>query len=83
MAKLLTIKEAGKELSVSPDTLRRLIKTSRIAAVRVATRVLIPLAEVERIVRQGAEQTSAGPTHPFGDTRAEQRPSRRRGRGHA
>jgi excisionase family DNA binding protein len=54
MAKLLTIREAALELSVSRDTIRRLIRAHELEAVRISRRVLLPLSEVERASTHGA-----------------------------
>ena len=53
MPRLIAINQAARELSVSTDTIRRLIRTKRIPAVRVARRVMIPLDAIEHIARKG------------------------------
>ncbi len=53
MRKLLTLKEAGEVLSVSRDTLRRLIRRSEIASVRIGKKIMVSSEELDRIVRQG------------------------------
>lgn len=48
------IREAARLTSLSPHTIRAYIrKGKRIRAVRVGRRVLIPVAELERLVREG------------------------------
>ncbi len=53
MAKLLTIKETARELSVSPDSIRRLIRSNELGAVRVARRILVPVSELDRAAAHG------------------------------
>ena len=53
MSKLLTIGDAAKTLSVSTDTVRRLIRNRELGHVRISRRVMVPQEEVERVCRQG------------------------------
>lgn len=55
MPRLIAISEAARELSVSADTVRRLIRAKQIPAVRVARRVMIPTDAIERIARNGTK----------------------------
>jgi len=50
---LIPINEAARRLGVCPLTIRNLSKRGQLRAVRVAGRVMIPVAEVERIVATG------------------------------
>jgi excisionase family DNA binding protein len=45
---LVSIAETAKALVVSKDTVRRLIDSKKLRAVRVSRRVLVPESEVER-----------------------------------
>jgi excisionase family DNA binding protein len=47
------VREAARLVSLSPFTVRRYIKRGLLRAVRVGRRVLVPLAECERIAREG------------------------------
>jgi len=49
----VSIGEAAKMLSVSHFTVRRLIKAGKIHSVRLGARRLIPIAELERILKEG------------------------------
>ncbi len=51
---LKSVSYASKRLGVSPFTIRRLIDTGALKAVHVGARVLIPTAEIERVVERGA-----------------------------
>jgi excisionase family DNA binding protein len=59
--RLNSIRQAAKQLGVSPSTLRRDIRLRRIRAVRYGRRVLIPVAELDRIEREGLPITAAQP----------------------
>jgi excisionase family DNA binding protein len=50
---LASVEEVSRRLSVSTFTTRRLIKTKQLRAVRVGKRVLVPQAEIERVIAQG------------------------------
>lgn len=59
------VREAGRLISVSPFTIRRHIKRGLLKAVRVGRRVLVPVAECERIVREGVPRLpSDAPQRP-------------------
>jgi excisionase family DNA binding protein len=60
MPRLIAINEAARELSVSSDTIRRLIRAKRIPAVRVARRVMIPTDAIERLARRGTNNQERG-----------------------
>ena len=49
----LSLSEAAEALSVSTFTLRRQIKKGAIQTARVGRRVVIPLAELKRLVAPG------------------------------
>jgi excisionase family DNA binding protein len=51
--RLTSIEEASRRLSVSTFTTRRLIKAKQLRAVRVGKRVLVPEAEIVRVIAQG------------------------------
>jgi excisionase family DNA binding protein len=51
--RLFTLGRAAEELQVSRDTLRRLAASGQLKTVRVSRRVLVPSAEVLRIVENG------------------------------
>ena len=48
-AKLVSINEAATALSVSLDTVRRMIARQQLRSVRVLRRVMVPTAELERL----------------------------------
>jgi excisionase family DNA binding protein len=56
---LRSVEETAKRLSVSTFTTRRLIKAKQLSAVRVGKRVLVPEAEIERVIREGAANARA------------------------
>jgi excisionase family DNA binding protein len=60
MARLLTIKETARELSVSPDTIRRLIYSNELAATRVSRRILVPASELDRVAAHGVGKYARG-----------------------
>jgi excisionase family DNA binding protein len=49
--KLISIGQAADALSVSKDTIRRLIARQQIKSVNVLRRVMIPVAELERLTQ--------------------------------
>jgi excisionase family DNA binding protein len=51
--RLESVEEVSKRLAVSTFTIRRLIKAGQIRAVRVSKRVLVPEAEIERVIAGG------------------------------
>ena len=54
MILLVGIRDAAKQLSVSADTVRRKIRNGEMGTVRIGRRVLVPVAEIERICAEGA-----------------------------
>ena len=50
---LVSARQAAQTLGVSVDTIRRLIEAGDLKAVRIRTRLLLPRAEIERVVRDG------------------------------
>lgn len=52
--KLVGIPEGAKSCDVSPFTMRRLCDGGYVKSVTIAGRRLIPVEEIERIVREGA-----------------------------
>lgn len=53
-AKLLGIREGAETCHVSPFTLRRLIVAGYVRSVTIGARRLIPVEEIERVLREGA-----------------------------
>jgi excisionase family DNA binding protein len=51
--RLESVEEASRRLAVSTFTIRRLIKSGQLFAVRVSKRVLVPEAEIERVIAEG------------------------------
>jgi excisionase family DNA binding protein len=51
--RLYSITETAETMSVSEDTVRRLINKKVLLAVRISRRILVPLAEIERACTQG------------------------------
>jgi excisionase family DNA binding protein len=57
----VSVHEAARLLSVSPRSIRRWVKAGRVQAVRLSTRVLLPVTECERLAREGlAKERSNG-----------------------
>ena len=52
------VREAARLISVSPFSVRRYIKCGLLKATRIGRRVLVPVAECERIVREGISAES-------------------------
>ena len=59
---LVSVSETAKSLGVSRDTVRRLIGRRELRAVRVARRVMVPQAEIERACLQGVGANDSRPT---------------------
>jgi excisionase family DNA binding protein len=51
--KLNDVEETSRRLGVSTFTVRRLIKSAHLKAVRVGKRVLVPASEIERVIGEG------------------------------
>jgi len=51
---LKSVTFAATRLGVSPFTVRRLIDAGAVRAVHVGARILIPVAEIDRVVSEGA-----------------------------
>jgi excisionase family DNA binding protein len=47
------IKEAGRLTSLSPFTIRAYIRKKKLRAVHVGRRVLVPVAELQKLVSEG------------------------------
>jgi excisionase family DNA binding protein len=56
--RLESVEETSRRLGVSSFTVRRLIKTKQLRAVRVSRRVLIPHSEVNRVISEGCGKNS-------------------------
>ena len=54
-ARLVSIPEAARLLSVSKDSIRRLIERGQLKKVKVLRRVLIPVVELERLYNPAAK----------------------------
>ncbi|MBI4506414.1 MAG: excisionase family DNA-binding protein [Chloroflexi bacterium] len=52
----MSVAEAARRLGVSRDTVERRIRAGGLRAVRLAGRVLIPAAEVDRLLADGARR---------------------------
>ena len=52
------LEEAQEMTGLSHFTLRRLVKNKKLKAARVGRRLLIPVSEIERLVKPGAELKS-------------------------
>jgi excisionase family DNA binding protein len=48
------LEEAQEMTGLSHFTLRRLVKNGKLKSARVGRRILIPITEIERLVRPGA-----------------------------
>lgn len=53
MARHMSVVDAENQTGVSRWTWRRMAYDGRIASVKLGTRLLIPLAEIERVLREG------------------------------
>jgi excisionase family DNA binding protein len=53
--RLLSLKDAAIELGVSTATMRRLISTGRLPAVRLTRRLQIDVRDLDRLIQQGKE----------------------------
>lgn len=51
--RVLSIEEAAEGAKVSAFTIRRAVKSKRLKAIRIGRRVLIPIPEFERLMREG------------------------------
>lgn len=51
MAKVLSTRQAARELNLAPATVRRLVKTGDLPGQRLGHKVLIPQEAVERLGR--------------------------------
>ena len=51
--RLLSVESVSERLGVSIFTVRRLLKSEQLLGVRIGGRVLVPLDEVERVIKQG------------------------------
>ena len=51
--RLLSVESVSQRLGVSIFTVRRLLKAEQLHGVRIAGRVLVPLDEIERVIKQG------------------------------
>jgi excisionase family DNA binding protein len=56
----LSIVEAATALSVSAKTIHRLIRRNRIHSVKIGKRRVVPVAELERLLSEGARPSSTG-----------------------
>lgn len=54
--RLTGVDETSRRLAVSSFTVRRLIKSKRLRAVRVAKRLLIPESEIARVIAEGCSK---------------------------
>jgi excisionase family DNA binding protein len=63
MTKLSVSLEEAQELTgISQHTFRKLVKRGRIKAARVGRRIVIPVTELEKLVKPGAILASGGST---------------------
>ena len=51
--------EAAKSLSISPWTIRKMIKNGNLKATRFCRRVLIEPAELQKLIEKGRQQQTA------------------------
>ncbi len=56
MTKLLALKDAAEQLSVSPEFLKKLQRDGRLQVVRLGRAVRVSEEEVERLAREGAQK---------------------------
>lgn len=53
MSHLLSVKEAAKELAVSPHTVRAWTSQRRIPFIKLGRRVLFEMADLEKVIKTG------------------------------
>jgi excisionase family DNA binding protein len=46
----VSVAQAARMLSVSPSTIRRYIKTNKIAATKIGSRVILPTAQIFKLL---------------------------------
>jgi excisionase family DNA binding protein len=56
-ADLISVSQVAERLSVSRDTVRRLLAAGALGTVRIGNAVRIPLSDVDRLVARGAATT--------------------------
>lgn len=59
---LLGVKEAGAAIGLSPWTIRKMIRESRLDAVRLGRRVLVEPAALRRLVERAKRKSAPRPT---------------------
>ncbi len=59
---LLGVKEAGAAIGLSPWTIRKMIRESRLDAVRLGRRVLVEPAALRRLVERAKRKSAQRPT---------------------
>jgi len=62
MEPLVNVNEAAKLLGLSPWTVRKLIASRRLHAVRINRRVLLQPEELRRIIEEGQQEGLIRPT---------------------
>lgn len=55
-----TLSEAAQVLNLGTNSLRTLIRSGRLHAIRVGTRLIVPVAAVERFLADGGEHNEEG-----------------------
>jgi excisionase family DNA binding protein len=60
---LRSVKDSAVRLGVSPFSVRRLVKTGQIKAVRVGKRVLVSDAEIGRVMQEGCPVPQSSKAH--------------------
>lgn len=58
----LSIPSCAKTLGISRDTVYRLVRERKLRLVKLGTRTVIPVAEVDRLLAPPANDNSASPT---------------------
>ena len=55
MKRLMTIKDAAAQLSLSHWSIRRFIRQGSLRSVRIGRRVLIEMSELDRLIEEGRQ----------------------------
>lgn len=58
--KLASVKEAEIETGVSQWTWRNLAYSGKVESIKIGTRLLIPVSEIERVIAEGRRPRAAG-----------------------
>jgi excisionase family DNA binding protein len=63
MVPLLSCEKAAELLGISPWTVRKWLRDNKLRAIRLGRRVLIELAEIERLIEEGRSEGDSSYVH--------------------